>query len=387
MAVGTRSTAVIAAAPSGASKANNSSRTKPKAPASAIPKTPRASNNRVRKATPPRGRHGHYVVDTSRTASPDYVPETPPSSQRRHRYVEETPPPSSSRALNEAEEEIARLKEQLRYGRYRPHKSRSHRHRRRQDESSSESEDSEAGVGPRVSFKQDPIGNQPFLSLHEHYRAVDIKWFKQIYFGTFKPKYLQNLSHTYAHWSVTTKSSKKDEDTINAANMMQLLRCFEVYAHAICYFAARPHVALKLHEALISYRIRLSDFSGVYRFDSIRIYHYSFMAARILHGQDDPVAWATENPTIFQYLVPKATTAVDSKAYSGNAAGKSTTAGGNGTCNNFNNGHCSYERCKYSHICSICQQNHSALTCTKTRTPASNTNFTPLGNRVTRPHE
>ena len=89
--------------------------------------------------------------------------------------------------------------------------------------------------------------------------------------------------------------------------MVQLLRCFEVYAHTICFFAARPHAALQLHEALIRYRIRLMDFSLIYDFDSIRTYHYAFMAKRILSGQDNPVAWLQEDYHYQHYLVPKPT--------------------------------------------------------------------------------
>ena len=87
--------------------------------------------------------------------------------------------------------------------------------------------------------------------------------------------------------------------------MVQLLRCFEVYVHAICYFAARPNVALDLHEALIRYRVRLMDFSLHYSFISIRNYHYAFMSKRILSRQDDPVVWLSEDQECRQYLTSK----------------------------------------------------------------------------------
>ena len=87
--------------------------------------------------------------------------------------------------------------------------------------------------------------------------------------------------------------------------MVQLLRCFEVYAHAICFFAARPNVALDLHEALIRYRVRLMDFSLYYSFISIRNYHYAFMSKRILRRQDDPVVWLLEDPECRYYLILK----------------------------------------------------------------------------------
>ena len=66
------------------------------------------------------------------------------------------------------------------------------------------------------------------------------------------------------------------------ADMTELLRVFEVYVYVICFFAARPYVALELYEALTRYRIRLLDFSLIYRFDSVRTYYYTFMGNRIL---------------------------------------------------------------------------------------------------------
>ena len=117
--------------------------------------------------------------------------------------------------------------------------------------SSSSSSDSE-GYGPRVSFKDNNEGNKPFLKLHERYRAVNVKYFKQIYFGKFQPKHLTRLAHNYFNWSMD-KKDKKDDDVQEATGLNQLLRCFDVYCQAICYFASWPHVALKLHKALIDY--------------------------------------------------------------------------------------------------------------------------------------
>lgn len=88
---------------------------------------------------------------------------------------------------------------------------------------------------------------------------------------------------------------KKNEVVPEVSGLNQLLRCFEVYAAAICYFAARPHVALQIEEALRDYRIRVSDFAIYYRFESIRSYHYAYMSARMFNGQDIPTAWSTED--------------------------------------------------------------------------------------------
>ena len=158
-----------------------------------------------------------------------------------------------------------------------------------------------------MSFLHQEEGNKPFLKLHERYRAVSIKYFKQIFFGTFLPKDLPKLAAGYATWTAEIKSRKKeDEEEVQGVDgLTQLLRCFYVYRQAICHFAARPHVALKLHEALIDYRIRLSDFSAHYQFDSIKTYHYAFMAARLLNGQDDPIAWITEDRVCYNYLIRK----------------------------------------------------------------------------------
>ena len=104
------------------------------------------------------------------------------------------------------------------------------------------------------------------------------------------------LAYDTLTWSTTPKGKKdKDDATPESSNMVQLLRCFEVYGHAICFFAAKPHVALQLHDALVRYRVRLMDFSLTYNFASIRTYHYAFMAKRILSRQDDPIAWLSED--------------------------------------------------------------------------------------------
>ncbi len=105
----------------------------------------------------------HTVDDTSRTASPDFIPGIPPPSRR---VVPETPPPSSQA---EYEAEIARLRRKLQHRRRQP---RRHRRSGRED-SEAESSDTEAGDHPRVSFLHQ-TGNKPFLTLHEHYPAVNI---------------------------------------------------------------------------------------------------------------------------------------------------------------------------------------------------------------------
>ena len=75
-----------------------------------------------------------YTVNTSRTASPDFVPETPPPSSR---VILETPTPGEAKL----QAEIARLHERLRYRRR--HYSR--RGRSGREDLEAESSDSEAG--------------------------------------------------------------------------------------------------------------------------------------------------------------------------------------------------------------------------------------------------
>ena len=237
---------------------------------------------------------------STRTVSPSVIEETPPPSRRARLDEHEV---AAFLKEYEAKKSRSRSHHGSHHGSH--HRSRSH-HRRHESSSRSSSSDSEEGEGPRVSFIHQE-GNKPFLKLHERFRAVDIKYFKQIFYGTFKPKDLLKLAYDYTDWAWSSESSKdkKNKGTQEASGINQLLRGFDVYCQAICYFAARPHVALSLHEALIDYRIRLSDFSIHYRFDSIRQYHYSFMSARILNGQDDPIAWSTESMRCFNFLIRK----------------------------------------------------------------------------------
>ena len=155
-----------------------------------------------------------------------------------------------------------------------------------------------------------------------------------------------------------------------------------MYSHAICWFASRPHVALDLHEALLQYRSRLRGFSLTYQFDSIRTYHHAFMTKRIFRGQDDPVAWLTEDYRLQHCLVPKqkyTQAGLPSKTSASVAA-----SGSFQSCNKFNAGECSKSPCRYPHVCSICQQGHSAKEC-RSRLVASNSNSVPLGSRITAP--
>ena len=204
-----------------------------------------------------------------------------------------------------------------------------------------------------------------------------------------QPSKSMRLAHDALTWSTTPKGKKdKDDATPESSNMVQLLRCFEVYGHAICFFAARPHVALQLHDALVRYRVRLMDFSLTYNFASIRTYHYAFMAKRILSRQDDPIAWLSEDYQCQHYLVPKPSQQMQANLPGRSSASggyQASAAGGFLSCNRFNAGDCNRTNCKYPHICSACQHgNHPAREC-KSRQVTSNSNSVPLGNRITAP--
>ena len=170
---------------------------------------------------------------------------------------------------------------------------RPHRYRRHSSEPSS---DSEQGHSRRVSFLH-AEGTQPFLHLHKRYRSVDIKYFKQIFLGTFKSKNLMKLGQRYTKWS-NTESSRRPN------GMLELLRCFEVYGQAICYYA-HPDVALQLQEALSDYRCRLIVLSNTYEFNSINEYHNTVIETNMFRGQDDPMSWSTRDEHCSKLLARK----------------------------------------------------------------------------------
>ena len=182
---------------------------------------------------------------------------------------------------------------------------RQHRDRLHSSESSS---DSEKGNRPRVSF-MDAEDTQPFFRIHERYGSVDIKYFKQIFFGTFRSKDLIKLGERYTKSTISRASPQPN-------GMLQLLRCFEIYGQAICYYA-HSDIALSLQEALSDYRSRLIVLSHTYEFDSIRNYHYAVVAANMLGGQDNPNAWSKRDERCSELLVRKLNISEDIKQHQG----------------------------------------------------------------------
>ena len=52
---------------------------------------------------------------------------------------------------------------------------------------------------------------RPFLNLHKRYRAVDIKYFKQIFFETFKSENLIKLDRGYVNRVGTDGAQKANK--------------------------------------------------------------------------------------------------------------------------------------------------------------------------------
>ena len=71
---------------------------------------------------------------------------------------------------------------------------------------------------------------RPFLNFHKRYRFVEIKYFKQIFFKTFKFENLIKLGRGYVNRANTNDAHKANE-------IVYLLQCFEVYGQTIYYYA------------------------------------------------------------------------------------------------------------------------------------------------------
>ena len=226
-----------------------------------------------------------------------------------------------------------------------------------------------------VSFLHHEEGTRPFLILAARFPTVQMKYFKQIFYGTFQPENLTKLGQGMADRAAA-------EAPQEAKGMAHMLLCLEIYGQIVLHFSS-PAMLAPLQESLSRYRVRLIEMSVIYKFDSIKAYNATFMRTRILCGQDDPRAWALEDRLCCDLLVRKLGLNEAPKP-SSNGTPKSFSAG-QGICRNFNEGKCSRDQCKYSHICLNCQYNHPASACQKASTAASATNLTPLGHRVSKP--
>ena len=97
-------------------------------------------------------------------------------------------------------------------------------------------------------------GERPFLTFHDRYRSVEFKYFKKIFFGTFRPVNLLKLVR-----GVVNRPG--DDGTHEAKGMVQLAYAVDVYSQAVCHYA-HPTVALHLQMALSDYRCRQAGLSN-----------------------------------------------------------------------------------------------------------------------------
>ena len=138
------------------------------------------------------------------------------------------------------------------------------------------SDEEDEDEGPeRVSFTH-LEGTRSISTLHNHYRLVNVKYFKQILYGTFDPGNITKLGYGLGH-KYTSDTSQEPRA------IAHLIQCFGVYAMAVVHYA-QPSVKLDLVWALEEYRFRLIDYLYVYQFDSVKLYNYTFMRARITKG-------------------------------------------------------------------------------------------------------
>ena len=371
-------TASAAKAPAKASsRAKTSSRSK--ANKSRTAKRTEKPTAAVAPATPavaPAAPAAMEVPETSSpgTVTPDVIEETDGESRDDHALI--------SRLIRR---EIARTRDtQLntrpsRADAYRVRKSRSHKHRhhsRRYSYSSGASTDSEEGYRPPVSFLHHKEGTRPFFDLCNRFASVHMKYFKQIFYGTFQPESLTKLGQSMSDRDTT-------EAPQDAKGMAHMLLCMEIYGQIVLHFS-NSAILGPLQEALSKYRVRLIEMSVIYKFDSIKAYNATFIRTRILLGQDDPQAWAREDGHCRDLLMRKLAPSEISKPPT-NSTFKSSSLG-QGIYRNFNKEECAREYYKYSYSCLNCQQpGHPASACERPQTMTSAANIIPLRNRVSRP--
>ncbi|KAF6220462.1 hypothetical protein HO133_002894 [Letharia lupina] len=176
----------------------------------AAKKAPKAKKATKAKTPPPREEIVVYKTSSS-TISPDEIEETPPSTVKVD--------------LQELIAQLSKVQEERNHRHRhegRVYKSRRHHHRHRRSHrhrhsntSDSNSSDSESDWEERrgVPFRH-AEDKKPSLSIAETFRSVDVEYFKQIFFGTFKTKNFAKLAHMH------TTPAKEDKD-VNGHNHMQ----------------------------------------------------------------------------------------------------------------------------------------------------------------------
>lgn len=244
-------------------------------------------------------------------------------------------------------------------------RSRHRRHRHRYSGGTSSDSSPE-----RNAFKHHRHGEDPISSIFLRYPTVEKKWFKKVFYGQLNPTQLTKFST-----DLSPRNPDKEKDVEDAKSISHLMRCFEVYGQAICYFSAPP-INYQLQEALSDYRIKLSEFAMHYTFESVRTYHYSFMQNRINIAQDSPSGWRDNGIDIRHKLVAKPVHTPNTTSYKQGSLASAASSGSEGFCRNFQEGKCTRASCRYQHLCSTCNGSHGASTC-----KISPANATAMGSR------
>ena len=146
-----------------------------------------------------------------------------------------------------------------------------------------------------MSFLHHEEGTRPFLDLADRFPTIDMKYFKQIFFGTFRSENLTKLGQ-----EMTDQATA--EIPQDAKGVIHMLLCLEIYGQIVLHFS-QVSILGPLQEALSYYRVRLIEKSVIYKFDSIKAYNATFIRARILYGQDNPQAWVRKNDRCNDLLV------------------------------------------------------------------------------------
>ncbi|KAF6232539.1 hypothetical protein HO173_009207 [Letharia columbiana] len=179
---------------------------------------PRRPTRPLRPRRPPKPKHlprEEIVVHetSSSTISPDEIEETPPSTVKVDLQELIAQLSKVQEERNHRHRHEGRVyKSRRHHHRHQHRQSHRHRHSNTSDSNSSDSEsDWEERRGVPFRHAED---KKPFLSIAETFRSVDVKYFKQIFFGTFKTKNFAKLAHMH------TTPAKEDKD-VNGHNHME----------------------------------------------------------------------------------------------------------------------------------------------------------------------
>ena len=148
------------------------------------------------------------------------------------------------------------------------------------------------------SFVSDTLAS---TELFDRYPAIDKVHLKAIKENKFKLINLVKLSTEMtldrSKVKVLTAGSNvaleaREEDALFAElkGLPRLIRCFLIYMSILLHFT---HISLKesLRIGMLAYVEHLWGWTGTYKFESIRQYHFLFRSLRIRRGIDDEPPW------------------------------------------------------------------------------------------------